>query len=91
MLFVVEYAIISSETEYVGQIPCLSAYSLTTYLTIDTLGVHGNNGYKTAKEDLLRSGNGYKKPFAVERTKLILFGSITPQEHIPQSNSSNTS
>ncbi len=67
LLFVVEYAIISSETEYVCQIPCLSAYSLTTYLTIDTFGAHGNNGYKTAKDDLPWSGNGYKKPFAVER------------------------
>jgi len=49
-------------------------------LTIDTLGEHGNNGYKTAKEHLLWSGNGYKKPFAAERAKLILFGSIEPLE-----------
>jgi len=66
-------------------------FLLTTYLTIDTLGVHGNNGYKTAKEHFIQSGNGYKKPFAAERAKLILFGSITLQEHISQANSSNIS
>ncbi len=55
---------------------------MTTYLTIDSSGAHGNNGYKTAEEDLLRSGNGYKKPFAAERTFPALFGSISVQEHI---------
>ncbi len=64
---------------------------MTTYLTTNTLGAHGNNGYMTAKEHTPWSRNGYKKPFATERAKLILFGSITPQEHIPQLNSSNTS
>ncbi len=40
------------------------------------------NGYKTAKEDFLWSGNSYKKPFAAERTLNSLFGSINAQEHI---------
>ncbi len=53
---------------------------LTTYLTIDTPGVHGNNGHKTAKEHFPWSGNRYKKPFAAERTFLSLFGSIEPSE-----------
>ena len=53
---------------------------MTTYLTIDSSGAHGNNGYKIAKEDLPWSGNGYKKPFAAERTFLALFGSIEPSE-----------
>lgn len=47
---------------------------MTTYLTIDSSGAHGNNGYKTAKEDLLWSGNGYKKAFAAERSFTALFG-----------------
>ena len=55
---------------------------MTTYLTIDSSGAHGNNGYKTPEDDLLCSGNGYKKPFASERTFLSLFGSINAQEHI---------
>lgn len=63
---------------------------MTTYLTIDSFGAHGNNGYKTAKEDLTWRGNGYKKPFATERTILTLFGSINAQEHIPEPNSANT-
>ena len=72
----------------------LAAYSfyfvfhLTTYLTIDNTEAHENNGYKTSKEDLLRSGNGYKKPFAAE--SIILFWGITSQEHIPQPTSANT-
>lgn len=55
---------------------------MTTYLTIDSFGAHGNNGYKTAKEDLTWRGNGYKKPFATERTILTLFGSIEPLERV---------
>lgn len=55
---------------------------MTTYLTIDSFGAHGNNGYKTAKEDLTWRGNGYKKPFATERTILTLFGSIEPSERL---------
>ncbi len=51
---------------------------MTTYLTIDSSGAHGNNGYKTAKEDLLWSGNGYKKPFAAERSFTALFGMSRP-------------
>ena len=47
---------------------------MTTYLTIDSSGAHGNNGYKTAKEDLLWSGNGYKNPFVAERAFSALFG-----------------
>lgn len=65
-------------------------YSTTTYLTIDSFGAHGNNGYKTVKEDLLWSENGYKKPFATERAFPALFGSINAQEHIPELNSANT-
>lgn len=57
---------------------------MTTYLTIDSFGVHGNNGYKTAKEDLTWRGNGYKKPFATERTILTLFGSIEPSERFTE-------
>ncbi|MCM1061922.1 MAG: hypothetical protein NC452_16760 [Eubacterium sp.] len=53
---------------------------LTTYLTIDTLGIHGNNGYKTAKEDLPWSGNRYKKPFGAERVKVTLFGCRKEEE-----------
>ncbi len=55
---------------------------MTTYLTIDSPGAHGNNGYKTAIENLSQSRNGYKKPFVVERTFPALFGSINAQEHI---------
>ncbi len=55
---------------------------LTTYLTIDSSGAHGNNGYKTAEEDLPWSRNGYKKPFAAERTLNSLIGCINTQEHI---------
>ena len=47
---------------------------MTTYLTIDTFGAHGNNGYRTAKEYFAWSGNGYKKPFAVDRIFLTPFG-----------------
>lgn len=47
---------------------------MTTYLTIDSSGAHGNNGYKTAKEDLPWSGNGYKKAFVAERRLNPLFG-----------------
>ncbi|MCM1062104.1 MAG: hypothetical protein NC452_17715 [Eubacterium sp.] len=53
---------------------------LTTYLTIDTLGIHGNNGYKTVKEDLPWSRNRYKKPFGAERVKVVLFGSRKEEE-----------
>ena len=56
---------------------------LTTYLTIDSLGAHGNNGYKTAEEDFSWSGNGYKKPFAVERTFPALFGTQRSWVQIP--------
>lgn len=91
LIFVLNCAIIAFEVNEVCSESCRAAPRLTTYLTIDTLGAHGNNVHKTAKEHLLWSGNGYKKPFALERVKLILFGSITLQEHIPQSNSSNTS
>lgn len=63
---------------------------MTTYLTIDSPGAHGNNGYKTAIENLSQSRNGYKKPFVVERTFPALFGSINAQEHIPELNSANT-
>lgn len=35
--------------EMVGVCPS-PIHRLTTYLTIDSLGAHGNNGYKTAKE-----------------------------------------
>lgn len=52
---------------------------MTTYLTIDSSGAHGNNGYKTAKEDLPWSTNGYKKPFVAERTFSALFGMLRPQ------------
>ena len=41
---------------------------LTTYLTIDSFVVHGNNGHKSAKDDLLWSGNRYKKPFVTNTT-----------------------
>jgi len=49
---------------------------LTTYLTIDSSGAHGNNGYKIAIENLSQSRNGYKKPFVAEKTFPALFGSI---------------
>ncbi len=44
---------------------------MTTYLTIDRLGAHGNNGHKIAKEDFVWSGNGYKKPFGADSTFFI--------------------
>ncbi|MDE6580728.1 MAG: hypothetical protein K2K41_09375 [Ruminiclostridium sp.] len=47
-----------------------SLLPLTTYLTIDSFGVHGNNGHKTAKEDMPWSGNRYKKPFVTDSTFL---------------------
>jgi len=90
LIFLLFYAIIVPETIEVCSASYRDVLRLTTYLTIDTLGAHGNNGYKTAEENLLWSRNRYKKPFAVERAKLILFGSITSQEHIPQSNFANT-
>ena len=65
-------------------------FRLTTYLTIDRFGAHGNNGYKTAKENFVWNRNGYKKAFVAERTFLTLFGSINAQEHIPELNSANT-
>ena len=49
-------------------------FRLTTYLTIDRFGAHGNNGYKTAKENFVWNRNGYKKAFVAERTFLTLFG-----------------
>lgn len=52
---------------------------LTTYLTIDSSGAHGNNGYKTAEEDLPWSRNGYKKPFVSESRISALFGMLRPQ------------
>ncbi len=58
---------------------------MTTYLTIDSSGAHGNNGYKTAKEDLLWSGNGYKKPFAAERSFTALFGTQRSRVQITSS------
>ncbi len=64
---------------------------MTTYLTIDSSGAHGNNGYKTAKEDLPWSGNGYKKPTVAERALNSLFGSIDAQEHILELDSANIS
>ena len=63
---------------------------MTTYLTTDSSGAHGNNGYKTVKEDLSWSENGYKKPFAAERTLNSLFGSIDAEEHITTPDPANT-
>ena len=57
-------------------------FRLTTYLTIDRFGAHGNNGYKTAKENFVWNRNGYKKAFVAERTFLTLFGSIEPWERL---------
>lgn len=57
---------------------------MTTYLTIDSSGTHGNNGYKTAKEDLPLSGNRYKKSSFAERTLYSLFGSIEPSERVTE-------
>ena len=51
-------------------------------MTIDSFGAHGNNGYKTAKENFVWSGNGYKKPFAAERRFITLFGSIDAVERL---------
>jgi len=51
---------------------------MTTYLTTDRSGVYGNNGYKTAEEDLPWSGNGYKKPFVAEGRISALFGMSRP-------------
>ena len=57
---------------------------MTTYLTIDSPGAHGNNGYKTAIENLSQSRNGYKKPFVAERIISSLFGSIEPSERFAE-------
>ena len=62
---------------------------MTTYLTIDSSGAHGNNGYKTAKENLPWSGNGYKKPFAAERTLNSLFGTQRSWVQIPSPRPTN--
>ncbi len=80
MIFLPIYAIIVLGSNEVCSASCGLPPRLTTSLTIDTLGVHGNNIHKTAKEHSPWSRNGYKKPSAAERTKLILFGSIEPWE-----------
>ncbi len=67
LIFLLIYAIIVLGTNEVCSASCELPSCLTTSLTIDTLGAHGNNGYKTAKEHSPRSRNGYKKPFAAER------------------------
>ena len=67
LIFLLIYAIIVLGKNEVCSASCELPSCLTTSLTIDTLGAHGNNGYKTAKEDLPRSGNRYKKAFAAER------------------------
>ncbi len=84
LTFVLVYAIIALEIVEVCSVSCRAASWLTTYLTIDTLRAYGNNGYKTAKEHFSRSRNGYKKPFAAERTFVSLFGSIEPSERIAE-------
>ena len=58
-------------------------FRLTTYLTIDRFGAHGNNGYKTAKENFVWNRNGYKKAFVAERTFLTLFGTQRSWVQIP--------
>ena len=87
----VDYAIMASRA--VGRLFCFFCilFPLTTYLTIDSFGAHGNNGYKIAKEDFLWSGNGYKKEFGADSTFLILFGSMNGYEHISKPDSANTS
>ncbi len=67
LTFLLIYVIIILETIEIRSAYCELPPRLTTFLTIDTLGAHGNNGYKTAKEQFLRSGNRYKKPFVAER------------------------
>ncbi|MDE6724682.1 MAG: hypothetical protein K2J79_03665 [Ruminiclostridium sp.] len=59
-------------------------------MTINRFGVHGSNRYKIAKEDLLWSGNRYKKPFVAERIFLTLFGSMNGYEHFSKPNFANT-
>ncbi len=83
LIFLLIYVIIVLESVEVCLAPCELSPRLTTYLTIDRLGAHGNNGYKTAKEHFPWSGNGYKKPFAAERAKLILFGTQRSWVQIP--------
>lgn len=75
------YSIILSENARHKSYPYRAVLRLTTYQTIDTHVAYGNNGYKTAKEHFSRRGNGYKKPFAAERTFSALFGSISPTEY----------
>ncbi len=67
LIFLLIYVIIVLESVEVCSASCELLSCLTTYLTIDSSGAHGNNGYKTAKEHLPWSGNRYKKPFVVER------------------------
>jgi|GEM_PF-5032721 len=62
------YAIIAVEIVEDDSLFCRLTDPLTTYLTIDSSGAHGNNGYKTAKEDFLWGRNGYKKPFMADMT-----------------------
>ena len=66
--FLLIYAIMTIET--VKDCPLYYRFTapLTTYLTIDSSGAHGNNGYKTAQEYFSWSENGYKKPLIAERT-----------------------
>ncbi len=67
LTFLPNYAIIVLDKDEVCSASCELPSRLTTYQTIDTLGAHGNNGYKTAKEHFSCSRNPYKKAFAAER------------------------
>ncbi len=68
LIFLLTYTIIVLGINEVCSASCELPSCLTTSLTIDTLGVHGNNEYKTAKEHFPWSRNRYKKPFVAERT-----------------------
>ncbi len=82
LIFLPIYAIIVLGKNEVCSASCELPSCLTTSLTIDTLGAYGNNGYKTAKEHFSCSRNRYKKPFAAERAKLILFGMLRSRVRI---------
>ncbi len=73
LLFTLDYAIMVLATPH-SVLFLRVVFRLTTYLTIDSSGAHGNKGYKTAEEDLLWNGNGYKKPFVADSRISALFG-----------------
>ena len=83
LTFDIKYAIIVLDVINIRSDLFQTAPRLTTSLTIDAHRAQGNNGYRAAKEHFSRSGNGYKKPFAADRTVPALFGTQRSWVRIP--------